>query len=70
MAAIMVPVAEEAQGKKIDLRCAASSTTLSSDAAAISLCVEEIPLSSFWSITSVLVPTERVIPVVAAEWFA
>jgi hypothetical protein len=72
MAAITVRVAEETQGKKIGLRYAASTTTtLSSDTVATSLCVEEVPLSSFRSITSsVPVPIGQVGPAVAMEWSA
>ena len=66
MAAIMVRVAEGAQGKKIGLRYAAS--TLSTEIVATSLCIGEIPLFSFRSITSV--PIEQVSPAVAMELFA
>jgi hypothetical protein len=71
MAAIRVRVAEEAQGKKIGLRYAASSTTttISSDTVATSLCAREMPLFSSRSILSV--PIEQVSPAaVAVEWFA
>ena len=68
MAAIMVRVAEGAQGKKIGLRYAAS--TLSTEIMATSLCVGKMPLFSFRPITSVPAPIEQVSPAVAMELFA